>query len=219
MAIQTSFAEKVTWSQDCNHRFLALLGNDGELDLALLDVKNRVRDLSLRKNNLILPIFGYRFSLAHLGEKYFWIKRGFSSLPHKGLPFFFLTRAALSADEGRAKQVDYSAFQYGKSRVGWHYRRGIGRINHAATTLARNSSSQVATLRLRRKESLPGAFRIMLCAMCLRVVKLAGALSVRMRHSSSRKTMSITQCRLFSIAQWLRTIGPSWRASHTREVM
>src|SRR3989442_678722 len=89
MAIQTSFAEKVTWSQDCNHRFLALLGNDGELDLALLDVKNRVRDLSLRKNNLILPIFGYRFSLAHLGEKFFGIKRGFNSLPHKGSPFFF----------------------------------------------------------------------------------------------------------------------------------
>src|SRR6266478_6542737 len=87
MAIQTSFAEKVTWSQDCNHRFLALLGNDGELDLALLDVKNLVRDLSLRKNNLILPIFGYRFSLAHLGEKFFGIKRGFNSLPHKGSPF------------------------------------------------------------------------------------------------------------------------------------
>ena len=49
MAIQTSFAKKVTWSQDGNHRFLALLGNDGEFDLALLDVKNR--DLSLRKNN------------------------------------------------------------------------------------------------------------------------------------------------------------------------
>ena len=55
MAIQTSFAKKVTWSQDGNHRFLALLGNDGEFDLALLDVKNRVRDLSLRENNLILP--------------------------------------------------------------------------------------------------------------------------------------------------------------------
>jgi hypothetical protein len=68
MAIQTSFAKKVTWSQDGNHRFLALLGNDGEFDLALLDVKNRVRDLSLRKNNLIVPIFGYRFSLAYLGE-------------------------------------------------------------------------------------------------------------------------------------------------------
>ena len=47
MAIQTSLAKKVTGSQDCNHRFLALLGNDGELDLALPDVKNRVRDLSL----------------------------------------------------------------------------------------------------------------------------------------------------------------------------
>jgi hypothetical protein len=89
MAIQTSFAEKVTWSQDCNHRFLALLGNDGELDLALLDVKNRVRDLSLRKNNLILPIFGYRFSLARGGEKFFGIKRGFNSVPHKGSPLFF----------------------------------------------------------------------------------------------------------------------------------
>src|SRR5260370_14862740 len=41
MAIQTSFAKKMTWSQDCNHRFLALLGNDGEFDLALLDVKRR----------------------------------------------------------------------------------------------------------------------------------------------------------------------------------
>ena len=76
MAIQTPFAKKMTGSQDGNDRFLALLGNDGELDLALLDVKNRVRDLSLRKDNLILPILGYRFSLAHLGEKYFGIKRG-----------------------------------------------------------------------------------------------------------------------------------------------
>src|SRR6266849_8236795 len=84
MAIEASFAKKVTRSEDCNDRFLALLGNDGELDLALLDVKNRVRYLSLRKNNLILPIFGYRFSLAHVGEKYLWIKRGFNSLPHKG---------------------------------------------------------------------------------------------------------------------------------------
>ena len=47
MAIQTSFAKKMTGSQDCNDRFLALLGNDSELDLALLDVKNRVRSLSL----------------------------------------------------------------------------------------------------------------------------------------------------------------------------
>src|SRR6266446_5513666 len=75
MAIQTSFAKKMTWSQDCNHRFLALLGNDRELDLALLDVKNRVRELSLRENNLILPVFGDGFPPTHLGEKCFGIER------------------------------------------------------------------------------------------------------------------------------------------------
>ena len=31
--------------------------------------------------------------------------------------------------------------------------------------------------------------------------------------------MSITQWRLFSIAQWLRMTGPSWHASHVSEVM
>src|SRR6202162_1761934 len=98
MAIQTSFTEKMPGSQDCNHRFLALLGNDRELDLALLDVKNRVRDLSLRKNNLILSIFGYRFSFAHLGEKYFGIKRGFNSLPHTGSVFLYGCRYDLMAD-------------------------------------------------------------------------------------------------------------------------
>jgi hypothetical protein len=39
MAIQTSFAKKVAGSQDCDDCLLALLGNDGELDFALLDVK------------------------------------------------------------------------------------------------------------------------------------------------------------------------------------
>jgi hypothetical protein len=41
----------------------------------------------LRKDNLILPIFGYRFSLAYLGEKYLGIKRDFNSLPHKASLF------------------------------------------------------------------------------------------------------------------------------------
>jgi hypothetical protein len=47
MAIETPFAKKMTWSQHCDHRFLALLGNDRELDVAFLDVKDRVRILSL----------------------------------------------------------------------------------------------------------------------------------------------------------------------------
>ena len=64
MAIQTSFAEKVTRFQNSYDCFLAPLGNDGELDLALLDVKNRVRLAALRKNNLVLVILGYRFPIA-----------------------------------------------------------------------------------------------------------------------------------------------------------
>jgi hypothetical protein len=47
LTIQTSFAKEVTRSQDCDYRFLALLGNDGKFYVALLDVRNCVRNLSL----------------------------------------------------------------------------------------------------------------------------------------------------------------------------
>src|SRR3954447_22045984 len=107
MAIQASFAKKVARPGDCNDVFLALLGNNGEFDLALPDVKNSVRDLPLREYNLILAIFAYRFSVAHLSEKYFGIKRCFNSLPHEGSLFFF-TMAAPSPDEGRARRQHYS---------------------------------------------------------------------------------------------------------------
>ena len=70
MAVQTSFADELTWAQDCNHCLLALRGNDSELDLALLDVEDRVRDLALREDNFTLLEFGYCFPLAGLGEKY-----------------------------------------------------------------------------------------------------------------------------------------------------
>ena len=56
MAIQTSFAKKMTGSYDCNHRLLALLGNDGQLDVASLNVKDRVRRVSLGEDNLIPPV-------------------------------------------------------------------------------------------------------------------------------------------------------------------
>jgi len=55
--------------------------------------------------------------------------------------------------------------------------------------------------------------------VCSIVVKLAGAWSVRTRLSSSRKTMSKTQCTLFSIVQWSRTIGPSSFADNIGELM
>ncbi len=50
-----------------------------------------------------------------------------------------------------------------------------GERRHAATRLARKSSSHAATFRFIRSKSLPGALRMRLCAMCLSVTKLAGA--------------------------------------------
>jgi len=73
----------------------------------LLDVKNRVRDLSLRKNDLILPIFGYRFSLAHFGEKLFRIERGLASFPHKDSPVL-PEQKLLSPDEDSANPNYFS---------------------------------------------------------------------------------------------------------------
>jgi hypothetical protein len=52
----------------------------------------------LRKNNLILPIFGYGFSVAHFGEELLGIKRSFNFLPHKA-PFILFHKAALSPNE------------------------------------------------------------------------------------------------------------------------
>jgi hypothetical protein len=43
MTVETPLAKELTRAQDSDDCFLALLGNDGELDLAILDVKNRVR--------------------------------------------------------------------------------------------------------------------------------------------------------------------------------
>jgi hypothetical protein len=64
--------------------------NDMSCHAARNETKSRtlfcVRDLSLGENNLILQIVEYRFSVAHLGEKLFGIKRGLGSLPHKGAP-------------------------------------------------------------------------------------------------------------------------------------
>ena len=69
MAIETPFAKKVHRFQDSDDGFLAPLGNDGDLDLTALDVKNRIRDITLVEDNLILLIFRYCFSIAHFGEK------------------------------------------------------------------------------------------------------------------------------------------------------
>src|SRR6476646_5936969 len=87
MTVQTSFAKKVVRFQHTYDCFLAPLGNDSELDLALLDVKNRVRLATLRKNNLVLLILGYGFPIAHFGEKCFWLECGLPTLLHEEVLF------------------------------------------------------------------------------------------------------------------------------------
>ena len=47
MAIETPFAKEVTWPKEADDCLLAPPRNDGELDLSLLDVKNRVRNVTL----------------------------------------------------------------------------------------------------------------------------------------------------------------------------
>ena len=71
---QASFAAKFILPENCDHGLLAVFGNDGDLDLALLDVKNGIRDVSLREDILTLAVFGNRSSLADFGEEVFRIK-------------------------------------------------------------------------------------------------------------------------------------------------
>jgi hypothetical protein len=46
--------EELAGPQDADHRFLALLGRDHNLDLALLDVENSVRDSRLQEDHFVL---------------------------------------------------------------------------------------------------------------------------------------------------------------------
>ena len=92
MTVQTCFAKKVVGFQNTYDCFLAPLGNDGELDLALLDVKNGVRLATLRKNNLVLLILGYGFPIAYLARNVFGSNAAF---------LLFFTKKSFSPDEAR----------------------------------------------------------------------------------------------------------------------
>jgi hypothetical protein len=81
LAIETAFAKELTGLQNCDDRFLALIGYDDDLDPAFLDVKNRIRDVALGENDLILSVFRYRFPGPDLGEKRFGLNPFFVAFP------------------------------------------------------------------------------------------------------------------------------------------
>ena len=71
---QTSFTEEIIRTQNCDDGFLALFRNDGDLHLAFLDIEDRIRGISLGKDNLLLAVLTNAVALANLGEKRFRIE-------------------------------------------------------------------------------------------------------------------------------------------------
>jgi hypothetical protein len=66
---QTSLAKEFVRSKNCDDGFPALLRNDGDLHLAFLDVEDRIRRVSLGKDDLVLAVPANAPALANLGEK------------------------------------------------------------------------------------------------------------------------------------------------------
>src|ERR1700730_13100402 len=73
---KTSFTEEIVRSKHCDDGFLALLRNNGDLHLAALDVEDRIRRVSLGKDDLVLAVLPNAAALANRGEKRFRIERG-----------------------------------------------------------------------------------------------------------------------------------------------
>jgi len=71
---QTSLTEEFVRTKDCNDSFLALLRNDGELHLAILEVEDRIGGISLGEDDLRVRVRMNAPTLADLGEKRFRIE-------------------------------------------------------------------------------------------------------------------------------------------------
>ena len=80
MAREASLSEEISGSQNGDDGFFALLGNDGELDSAFLNIKERIGGVALGENRLILTVSGDSSAFADLGQK---------GLGIKGRPFRF----------------------------------------------------------------------------------------------------------------------------------
>jgi hypothetical protein len=86
VAIHAAFAEEMSGLKDCNDGLLALFGQDSELDLALLDVKDCLRDVALLENFLVLVKFEDRFPVTDFGEKDLGVKDVLRRIAHNRPP-------------------------------------------------------------------------------------------------------------------------------------
>src|SRR5579864_8057714 len=85
MAIEASLAEELARFQNPDDRFLSLLGHDSELDTTFLNVKNRIRRVSLHEDVLTSLKFQDCFAFPYHGEKGFGIERILDWFPHRSL--------------------------------------------------------------------------------------------------------------------------------------
>ena len=74
MTIHAAFAKELAGSENSDYRLFALFRYDNNLDLAFLNVKDRVCRVSLGEDDLIFMKFKDGFPLAHDGEKRLGIK-------------------------------------------------------------------------------------------------------------------------------------------------
>ncbi len=73
---EASFAEELICSKNGDERFLALLGNDGELRLAFMNVEDRIARVALGKDDLALAVLADASAVPDTGEKRFCIECG-----------------------------------------------------------------------------------------------------------------------------------------------
>jgi len=71
---KTSLAEEFVRTENGDNRFHALLGNDGELRLAFLDVEDRIASVALGKDDLAFAVLADAPAVADTGEKRFCIE-------------------------------------------------------------------------------------------------------------------------------------------------
>jgi hypothetical protein len=62
LTVQTSLTKKLPVFQNADDGFLALLGHNGHLDVARLNVKNSIGFVTLGVNDPVFTILLYRFS-------------------------------------------------------------------------------------------------------------------------------------------------------------
>src|SRR3954453_1550599 len=74
LTIQCSFTEEMLCLKNANHGLFAPPGDDGDLYLACLNVKNVRRRILLRENNFAAAVFRNPMTRTGRGQKYIRIK-------------------------------------------------------------------------------------------------------------------------------------------------